>query len=294
MHKSVLLQETVAALDIEEGDLIVDCTLNGGGHSKYALTTYGNKVQVIGLDADQSAIERAKQSIGSRENFRTVCTNFRNLDTALDSLGVTYVDGFMFDLGLSSNQLESSGRGFSFQKDEPLLMTFSTSGNPITADEIVNSWDADSIEAIIKGYGEESFARRIAKAIVEAREGGRIETTSELVEIIKGAVPSWYRAKKTNPATKTFQALRIAVNDEIGALEEGLEKAWERLNGEGRIAVISFHSIEDRIVKRWMKEKAGKGEGKLITKKPIIPTREEILENPRSRSSKLRIIEKFK
>jgi 16S rRNA (cytosine1402-N4)-methyltransferase len=293
MHLSVLLNETIDSLEIREGDTIVDCTLNGGGHSGEMLRKFGDKITVIGLDADQSAIDRAVLKIGKRNNFLPICTNFRDLDKALTGEGISEVSGFMFDLGFSSNQLEESGRGFSFQKDEPLKMTFAVSGAPFDAEEIVNSWAADSIESILTAYGEESFAKRIAKAIVDAREEGRIETTAQLVDIVRGAVPKFYRNKKINPATKTFQALRIAVNDELGALTEGLNKAWNYLEAGRRISVISFHSLEDRIVKLWMREKAKEGLGKLITKKPVVATRDEMLDNPRSRSAKLRIIEKF-
>lgn len=293
-HKSVLLNETIDSLEIRAGDTIVDCTLNGGGHSSEMLRRYGDTITVIGLDADRSAIERAENKIGKRVNFKTYCTNFRDLDKALLEFGIANVEGFMFDLGLSSNQLEESGRGFSFQKNEPLIMTFASGDSTLTAEEIVNSWGADTLETIIKSYGEESFARRIAKAIVTRREGGRIETTYDLVDVIRSAVPAWYRQRKTNPATKTFQALRIAVNDEMQALVDGLSNAWEHLEVGRRISVISFHSIEDRIVKNWIRDKAKTGEGKQITKKPVVPTRDEVLDNPRSRSAKLRIIEKIK
>jgi 16S rRNA (cytosine1402-N4)-methyltransferase len=292
MHKSVLLNETIDSLDIKPGDTIVDCTLNGGGHTIEMIKRYGDKVSFIGLDADQSAIDRARKAIGERDNFHAVCTNFRHLDKALSELGILEVDGFMFDLGFSSNQLES-GRGFTFQKDEPLQMTFAIGEGGISAEEIVNTWGADSLETIIQSYGEESFAGRIAKAIALRREEARIETTFQLVDVIRSAVPAWYRNRKINPATKTFQALRIAVNDEMQALTEGLNKAWASLKSGGRISVISFHSIEDRIVKHWMKDKGRSVEGKQITKKPIVPTRDEILDNPRSRSSKLRVIEKI-
>lgn len=294
MHKSVLLNEVIEGLDIRAGDTIVDCTLNGGGHAGEVLKRF-DEVNVIGIDADQSAIDRAIRKIGKRENFDTVCTNFRHLDTALMQVKVDKADKYIFDLGLSSDQLESSGRGFSFKKDEPLIMTFATYGEGgVTAEQIVNDWSKESIEAILKGYGEEAFARKIAAAISEARQDKKIERTADLVEIIKKVTPTWYQRRKTHPATKTFQALRIATNDEVSALEEGLDKAFEHLNEEGRIAVITFHSIEDRVVKQYFKQKVKEGEGKLVTKKPIIPTRDEVKENPRSRSAKLRIIEKFK
>ncbi len=293
MHKTVLLQETIDGLDIKTGYTIVDCTLNNGGHTIEILKRFGSNVNVIGIDADQSAIDRAEKRIGKRENFLTACDNFRNLDSVLASFGQDKVAGFIFDLGLSSDQLESSGRGFTFQKDEQLSMTFGLAGGEVNAKQIVNDWGEDTIATILSGYGEESFAPKIAKAIVHARKQKMIETTFELVVIIKSAVPIWYQKRKTHPATKTFQALRMAVNDEVSALEEALEKSFKHLKADGRIAIISFHSIEDRIVKKFFREKAKSGEGKLITKKPIVSTREEISENPRSRSAKLRIIEKL-
>jgi 16S rRNA (cytosine1402-N4)-methyltransferase len=208
----------------------------------------------------------------------------------------------MLDLGLSSDQFETSGRGFSFQKNEPLLMTFKENLGPedLTAKQIVNTWDEENIADIIYGYGEERYSRKIAKGIVGARAVKPIETTFDLVEIIKNSTPSRYAHGKIHPATRTFQALRITVNDEINALKEGLEKGWERLAPGGRMAVISFHSIEDRIVKHfykskeWMEKADGTSErtANIITKKPITASHQEISENPRSRSAKLRIIEK--
>lgn len=295
MHKSVLLNETINGLEIHKGDVVVDCTLNGGGHSSEILKQYGNEISLIGIDADSGAIARAEKKIGKRDNFLAVCENFRNLDRALAEAKEEKADKFLFDLGLSSDQLESSGRGFSFKGDEPLAMTFSAEEDgAVTAEIIVNDWDINSISAILKGYGEESFHKQISKAIVEARKNGPIKTTTDLVEIIKSATPIWYQKRKTHPATKTFQALRIATNDEMNALEEGLAKSFEYLKEGGRVAVISFHSIEDRIVKQFFKKKSVEGLAKLITKKPIVPGREEIVENPRSRSAKLRIIEKIK
>jgi 16S rRNA (cytosine1402-N4)-methyltransferase len=294
VHKSVLLNEVIDGLDIRDGDVIVDCTLNGGGHSGAILKKYGSRVRVIGIDADAEAIERAKQNIGEKENFTAVQENFRNLDSAIASVGVEKADKFLFDLGLSSDQLESSGRGFSFKRDEPLTMTFASSDdNALSAAQIVNEWSEETLSTIISGYGEETFSKKIAKAIVSARGEQKINTTNELVEIIKSATPIWYHKRKTHPATKTFQALRIAVNDEVSALEEGLEKSFNHLKEGGRIAVISFHSIEDRVVKKFFKKISEEGRAKLVTKKPIVPTREEALENPRARSSKLRIIENF-
>ncbi|MES2059542.1 MAG: 16S rRNA (cytosine(1402)-N(4))-methyltransferase RsmH [Patescibacteria group bacterium] len=295
VHKSVLLNETIDGLDIQKGDTVVDATMNGGGHSSEVLKRFGYSVSLIGIDADMGAIERANKKIGKRENFLAVCENFRNLDRALSEAGKETADRFIFDLGLSSDQLESSGRGFSFKRDEPLAMTFKadSDSDTVTAERIVNDWNADSIAAILKGYGEETFGKKIAEGIEKARKDGEIKTTHELVEIIKSATPMWYHKKKTHPATKTFQALRIAANDEINALEEGLAKAFEHLSIGGRIAVISFHSIEDRVVKQFFRKLSDDGKAKLVSKKPIAPTRDEVLENPRSRSAKLRIIEKF-
>jgi 16S rRNA (cytosine1402-N4)-methyltransferase len=222
-------------------------------------------------------------------------TNFRDIDKTIHIEGLQKVDKILLDLGFSSDQLDNSGRGFSFLKDEPLLMTLSDEINEgrFTARDILNDWDEENIATIIKEYGEESFARKIAKAVVKARSVKPIERTGELVEIIKSATPGWYHHRKTHPATKTFQALRITVNDEIEALKEGLMNGFDVLAPSGRMAVISFHSLEDRIVKHFFRERALLDQGKVLTKKPVIPERSEIVENPRSRSAKLRIIEKL-
>jgi 16S rRNA (cytosine1402-N4)-methyltransferase len=207
---------------------------------------------------------------------------------------VAHADKILLDIGLSSNQFEQSARGFSFQKDEPLIMSFKKDlkETDLTAREIVNTWDEVNIQTILEGYGEEQFAWKIAKAIVARRQENPIETTFDLVEIIKLATPKFYHHKKIHPATKTFQALRITVNDEIESLKEGVSKGFNILNRGGRMAIISFHSLEDRIVKQFFKDKQTKDEGMLITKRPIVPTEEEIKENPRSRSAKLRVIQK--
>jgi 16S rRNA (cytosine1402-N4)-methyltransferase len=292
IHKSVLLHEMVEGLDIQDGDVIVDCTLNTGGHSEHVLSNYKN-VKVIGIDADTGAINKAKERLSKYGKSFVACnSNFRHLDTVLAKQKISSVQGYMFDLGWSSDQLELSGRGFTFQKDEPLHMSYNKEETEVTAETVVNEWAEDTLESIIKGFGEESFARRIARAIVEYRESKPIKTTVELREIIWNAVPGFYRNKKTHPATKTFQAIRIAVNDEFGALKEGLDKAFDKLQDGRRIAVITFHSLEDRIVKHWAKDKVASGEAILINKKPITPTKEELSNNPRARSSKLRIIEK--
>lgn len=299
VHKSVLLKETVEGLlaprsasevgEIKEG-IVLDGTFGGGGHTKAVLEKYPN-AKVIALDMDASAWERAKSDLPeSKVEFHN--DNFRNLDKVL---GDRKVSGIILDLGLSSDQLESSGRGFTFMKDEPLLMTMKANPSPedVTAKDIVNTWSQESLEKIIRGYGEEKFAGRIARVIVEEREENEIKTTSQLVEIVAKAVPGFYRRGKINPATKTFQALRIAVNDELGALQEGLEKGFRALEKGGRMAVITFHSLEDRVVKNFNKEKVNNKEAKLINKKPIVSGADEVKDNPRARSAKLRIIEKI-
>lgn len=296
IHKTVLLQEAIDGLDIKNGDIFVDGTLGGGGHSEEVAKRFGDSVVMIGIDLDPEAISRATARLSSlNSNVKYLQGSFRNIDTLLNSVGVTKVNKILLDIGLSSNQFEDSGRGFSFQKDEPLIMSFKKELKPedLTAREIVNTWELENIATILSAYGEEQFSWKIAKAIVARREIKPIETTTDLVEIIKIATPKWYHHKKIHPATKTFQALRITVNDEIESLKDGVIKGFELLEKDGRLAVISFHSIEDRIVKNFYKEKVDEGVGKILTKKPIIPTETEIKENPRSRSAKLRIIQKI-
>ena len=294
-HIPVLLHEVIDGLDLKPGDIFVDGTLGGGGHSEEVLKRFGNRVKIIGIDLDSDAVRRSEERLGqSQGDIKFIEGSFRNLNAILDSLNIKGVDKILLDLGLSSNQFEESGRGFSFQKNEPLIMSFKKDLKEadLTAKEILNTWDLENIITIIKSYGEEKFAWKIAKAIVERREVKPIETTFDLVEIIKSATPKFYHHRKIHPTTKTFQALRITVNDEIESLKEGIRKGFEILNNGGRLAVISFHSLEDRVVKQFFKEKGTEGQAKILTKRPIIPSDEEIGQNPRSRSSKLRIIEK--
>ncbi|MEQ1500159.1 MAG: 16S rRNA (cytosine(1402)-N(4))-methyltransferase RsmH [Parcubacteria group bacterium] len=300
IHKTVLLHEAIDGLLIKKGEVFVDGTLGGGGHTEEVAKRFSgekdNGLVMIAIDLDPEALSRAKERLDPfKLNIHYVNQSFRNIDKILESCGVAHADKILLDIGLSSNQFEDSGRGFSFQKNEPLIMSFKKDIGPsdLTAREIVNTWDMENIQAILDGYGEEKFSWKIAKAIVARREEKPIETTFDLVEIIKIATPKFYHTRKIHPATKTFQALRITVNDEIQSLKEGVFKGWEVLNKGGRIAVISFHSLEDRVVKQFFKQKEKDGLGKLINKKPIIPTDEEINENPRSRSAKLRIIEKI-
>lgn len=285
MHKSVLLHESIDALDLSKGETFLDGTFGGGGHVKEVLKRLGTEVRIIALDQDPEAEKRAE---GLGIEFRQ--ENFRNLDKALSDLGVEQVDAILLDIGLSSDQLEVSGRGFSFRSDEPLDMRMSSVGP--TAADILNSWDEHAIELILRGFGEERYSKRIAAEIVRRREIHPLKTTFDLVEAVEAARPKSWK-EKIHPATKTFQAVRIAVNEELTALEEGLHKGFEALAPDGRLAVISFHSLEDRIVKNFFRDQAKEERAKLITKKPITPTEEETEENPRSRSAKLRILRKI-
>ncbi len=295
-HVPVLLKEVIEVLDLKKGDTVLDCTINDGGHALAICQTIGEKGFLVGIDEDKGALERARNNLAlCKAEIILEESNFRNLDLVLEKLDVSGVDKILFDFGLSSNQLEASGRGFSFQNDEPLLMTFAVIPKigQLTALEVVNSWSEEDLSSIIREYGEERFSRRIASAIVEARKKGLIGTTAELKKIIEKAAPSRFGKGKIHPATRTFQAIRIAVNDELEAIREGLGKATKKLNPGGRIAAISFHSLEDRIVKQYWRELAESGKFRIVTKKPITPSREEEIANPRSRSAKLRAIEKI-
>lgn len=293
-HVSVLLQEVMDGLNPQAGEVVLDGTFGGGGHARELIKAIGKQGTYIGLDMDVAAIKRCDE-LAAYNITRVECVhaNFRDADRVLDTLEIHTLDKVLLDIGLSSFQFEDSGRGFSFQKDEPLMMTFEeTPGEgTMTAYDIVNHWDEENIATIIWKYGEDRFSRRIAKRIVEGRSEKPIERTSELVEIISSAVPKRFHGK-INPATKTFQALRITVNDELQNLRIGLARLVDRLTSDGRIAVIAFHSLEDRIVKQFFKEMQEAGYGTILTKKPIIPTEEEIANNPRSRSAKLRIFQK--
>ena len=293
-HRSVLLHEAIESLTIAQNDIVVDATLGGGGHAKRIAEKLGKNGMLIGFDLDGEAVLRAREALqGVSPRVLLLQKNFRELRSALDEAGVPHITKALFDLGWSSYQLDS-GRGFSFLKDEPLLMTYATEITPqtLTAEKIVNEWEEKNIADVIWGWGEERYSRRIARAIVEARARKPIKTSRELAEIIKSAVPSPYRRGRIHPATRTFQALRIAVNDELGALAEGLRGAWGKLSPGGKLAVISFHSIEDRIVKQTFAAWEKDGVGLRMTKKPLGPSVEEIRENPRARSAKLRVCEK--
>lgn len=295
MHIPVLLKETIDSLNLQNGDVAIDCTINRGGHSKEICEKIGGSGTLIGIDVDKNALNEVSKKLKSAKcKVILEQENFRNLDKVLEKNRIQKANAILLDLGFSSNQMDDSGRGFSFQRNEPLLMTFKDNlkEEDLTAKEIVNTWDEKNIADIIYGYGEEKFSRQIAKKIVEFRYEKPIETTQDLVSAIEKAVPNWYKHKKIHFATKTFQALRITANDEIRALKEVLPKAIGVLEENGRLAVISFHSIEDRIVKQFFKEQDNADKGQVITKKPIVPNRDEIKSNPRSRSAKLRVFER--
>jgi 16S rRNA (cytosine1402-N4)-methyltransferase len=292
-HTSVLLEECIDGLALKPGDVFVDGTLNGGGHSFEIAERTGNAVRQIGIDLDSDALARTEKLFATKNYaIQTVLGNFRDIDVHLAKCGLTGMDGMLLDLGWSSNQFEASGRGFSFKYDEPLVMSFRLEGGEekLTAWNIVNEWGEDSIVDILSGFGEERFARRIARAICARRETKTIDTTFDLVHVIESSVPAVYRYGRIHPATRTFQALRIAVNDEINSLKQVLPKAISLLKPGGRLAIISFHSIEDRYVKYAFLEALHAGLAESVTKKPITPNTLEIKHNPRSRSAKLRIL----
>lgn len=288
-HIPVLLHESITALMIKDGDIVVDGTFGGGGHSKEIYEAFGNKINLICVDLDEDAQKRFEQLFKGK-NPVFVHDNYKNAKDILLSAKQSKVNKVLLDIGTSSFQLDEDTRGFSFNSDSPLQMTLSKQGSHtgFNAYDIVNTWEESSIADIIFYYGEEPFARKIAKAIVNARSIKPIKTAKELGEVISLAIK---RKGRLHPATKTFQALRIAVNDELSVLKEALSAWWSLLAPGGRIAVISFHSLEDRIVKQWMVRL--EDEKRVITKKPISPSALETKSNPRARSAKLRIIEKI-
>ncbi len=299
-HVPVLLHEVLDALEITPDDIVLDATLGGAGHSKEIVRRLGPKGVFIGIDADEAAIGRARDALCDvAPTIHLHQANFRSIPVVLEKCGATHITKALFDLGWSSYQLES-GRGFSFLTDEPLVMTYDSTPGPevLTAEKLVNTWAEESIADVLYGWGNERYARRIARAIIRARDQSRITTSGQLADIVKNAVPGFYAHGKIHPATRTFQALRIAVNDEFGALKDGLAGAWKYLGGASekggvrRLAVITFHSQEDREVKQLVKEWEQEGTGVKLTKKPIAPTDEEVRSNPRSRSAKLRAVER--
>ena len=285
-HIPVLLDEAINFLQPEKGQAFIDATANGGGHTEEILKKMTSRGVLVAVDRDERAIEILKKKFAHDLRFKAISGNFRNLKKLASQFSKTY-DGILFDLGMSSNQLEKSGRGFSFQKDEPLIMTYEAKfpTDQLTAAEIVNTWPEEKLAEIFWEYGQERRARKIARVITRERRLERILSSRQLAEIIAHKFPQ--RVTRIHPATKIFQALRIAVNDELAALEEGLVEAWDILGQGGRLVAISFHSLEDRIVKRFFSAKGGSA-------KPLHPSRLEIQNNPRSRSAKLRALIKFK
>lgn len=296
-HITVFKEAVAKVLNPREGAVIVDCTLGSGGHAEVLLPLIGPSGTYIGIDADPTALESARRYLGAAgESVRYVCSNFGRLSDILAREQIERVDYILADLGWRIEQFNGESgvpRGFSFNADEPLLMTY---GDPdsysFTAKDIVNEWNEEDIANVLFAYGEEHFSRRIAKAIVDMRKKQVIETSRELGELIRGAVPAWYARGRVHPATKSFQAIRIAVNDEFDTLTTLIANGFEALKGKGRMAVITFHSIEDRIVKERFKALARDGRAVLVHKKPIAADRHTITENPRARSAKLRTIEK--
>lgn len=293
-HISVMLQESVNALNLEPRGVAIDATTGQGGHAQLMAEKVGEHGTVIAIDADQTSLDAAQEVLsGIPAHFIFVHGNFRNLAEHAARVGVSSADGILFDLGWHSGQL-MSGRGFSFREDAPLLMTLNAKPEPyqVTAADIIANWNEDDLVTLFRENGER-FAGRIARVIVEERVHNPIKTSKQLADIVTSAVPKSWQKRRIHPATKVFQALRIAVNDEFGALHDGLDAAIDLLAPQGRLAVISFHSAEDKIVKETLKAAVKAGRGALVVKKPQTPSRTEAVANPRSRSAKLRVFEKY-
>lgn len=294
VHIPVLQKEVIEHLDPKANENFIDCTIGGGGHSITILKKNGPKGKVLGIDRDFNQIKNSKLKIKDfKQRLVLVCDNFLNLKKIVDQYEFKNVSGILFDLGMSSWHLEKSKRGFSFKGEESLDMRYGGEDqNHLTAEEIVNEYPQKEIERILKEYGEERFARIIAKQILKERNIKQIKTNLQLVEIIRKAVPSRYKYDRMHFATRSFQALRIAVNNELENLKKALPQAFEILLPKGRLVIISFHSLEDRIVKNFFKQ-SDKNLLRILTKKPIRPSDEEIKINPRSRSARLRAVVKI-
>ena len=307
-HKSVLLQECIDALNIRPDGIYLDGTLGGAGHSSQIARRLTEGGRLIGVDRDRTALAAAKERLAPyADRVTLVHSNFAEIDAILDSLGIPAVDGMLFDLGVSSPQLDDASRGFSYMADAPLDMRMDKD-DALTAGAVVNTWPQGELRRILYDYGEGRYAPQIAAAICRAREKAPVETTLELVDIIRSAMPAQALREKQHPAKRSFQAIRIAVNDELGAVSRMMQAAVGRLNPGGRLAVITFHSLEDRIVKSEMQQAARgctcppefpvcvcgkKPLVKLVTRKPIVSGPAELEENPRARSAKLRVAEKL-
>lgn len=308
-HETVLLHETIDMLEVNPNGVYVDCTLGGAGHASYLLSQLSDRGHLYAFDQDITAIENANKVLSeelAKGKVTFIHANFREIEEKLNELNIRYVDGIYYDLGVSSPQLDIAERGFSYHQEAKLDMRMNQDQD-LSALEVVNQWEFNDLVKIISRYGEEKFAKRIARAIEREREKSLIETTTQLSEIVKEAIPAATRRTGGHPAKRTFQAIRIAVNDELKVLEESLESALRLLKVEGRISVISFHSLEDRFVKQLFKEKSTppetpynlpilpseyQPEYRMITRKPIVANEEELDQNNRSRSAKLRVIER--
>lgn len=306
-HVSVLLEETIESLHIKEEGIYVDCTLGGGGHSYEICKRISDKGRLIGIDQDQEALKAAKEKLKEFSNVTYVHSNFYDIDKILEDLQIEKVDGILMDLGVSSYQLDEAQRGFSYMKDAPLDMRMNKQSE-FSAFNIINEYSEEKLCKILWDYGEERFAKRISSFIIKRREIKPIETTGELVEIIKSAIPAKFRREGSHPAKRTFQAIRIEVNNELKILDKSIEDGVNRLNSKGRISIITFHSLEDRIVKNKFKKLENPCECpkefpicncnkkpivRFINKKSIEASPEELELNPRSRSAKLRFAEKI-
>ena len=306
-HKSVLLEETIDGLRVKPDGIYVDGTLGGAGHSSEIVKRLGEDGRLIGIDQDGEAIEAATKRLKPyKDKVTIVRSNYAQMKEVLRDLGIPKVDGILLDLGVSSYQLDNAERGFTYREDVPLDMRMDQRQTK-TAKDIVNDYSEMELYHIIRNYGEDKFAKNIAKHIVQARQKTPIETTGQLIEVIKAAIPKKVRATGGHPAKKTFQAIRIELNHELDVLKNNLEDMIDLLNDEGRIAIITFHSLEDRIVKNIFRTSerpcicppefpvcvCGRvSKGKVITRKPIVPGKEELEENSRSKSAKLRVFER--
>ena len=307
-HKSVLLDETIESLDIKPDGIYVDGTLGGGGHASEVCRRLGDKGRFIGIDQDADAIAAASERLKEfGDKVTIVRSNYENVDEVLKELGISQVDGIYLDLGVSSYQLDTAERGFTYREDDAPLDMRMDQRNEMTAKDIVNTYTESELFHIIKNYGEDRFAKNIAKHIVRARQEKEIETTGELIEIIKAAIPAKVRATGGHPAKRTFQAIRIELNKELEVLENSIDKMTDLLAPGGRLSIITFHSLEDRIVKNRFRINENpctcppdfpvcmcgkKSKGRVVTRKPILPSEEELSENKRSKSAKLRVFEK--
>ena len=310
-HVTVLLNEAVENLKIKPDGIYVDCTLGGGGHTRKILSQLNENGRLFSFDQDRTAIEYNQKALDNQlqsGKLTLVKDNFRNIKKRLNDLGVSKIDGAVYDLGVSSPQFDVAQRGFSYKLEAPLDMRMDQSQS-LTAKQIVNEWSFNDLVRIFSRYGEEKFAKSIARKIEKQRQLQPIQTTTELVEVIKAGIPARARRTGGHPAKRVFQALRIAVNDELGALETSLEQVLEMLNIDGRVSVITFQSLEDRLVKSMFKEKTSlpdlpqglpvipqgmEVDYRLVNRKPILPTKSEIETNHRAHSAKLRVIERIK